>query len=207
MTGKFIVFEGSDGSGKTTILNNVKKYLDESGIDYVLTREPGGTKISEEIRDILLANGNGEMGHRTEALLFAASRAQHVEELIRPNIEAGRLVISDRFVISSLAYQGFGRELGYEAVKGINDFAINGIYPDYTFFLNVDPITVLNRKKVAVEADRLESEDDMYHKRVYEGYQSILKDGDDRLIVIDASKSIDEVTRATLEKLKEILED
>ncbi|NLW51745.1 MAG: dTMP kinase [Tissierellia bacterium] len=205
MKGKFIVFEGSDGSGKTTILNNVREYLDDNNIDYVLTREPGGTKISEGIRNVLLANDKTEMSHRTEALLFAAARAQHVDEIIKPNLRKGRLVISDRYVMSSLAYQGYGRELGVDRVKAINDFAIDGIKPDYTIFFNVDPITVLDRKRKAVEADRLENEDESYHTRVYEGYQEMISQIDDRLILIDASKSIDEVTDATIKKLLEII--
>lgn len=205
MKGKFIVFEGSDGSGKTTILNNVKKYLDDNNIDYVLTREPGGTMISEGIRNVLLANDKTEMSNRTEALLFAAARAQHVDEIIKPNLEKGRLVISDRFVMSSLAYQGYGRELGVDRVKAINDFAIDGVEPDYTIFFNVDPITVLERKRKAVEADRLENEDESYHTRVYEGYQDMISKIDDRMILIDASKSIEEVTDATIKRLLEII--
>lgn len=206
MQGKFIVFEGSDGSGKTTILKNVKKYLDDNNIDYVLTREPGGTKISEKIRDLVLSNENKEMGDRTEALLYAASRAQHVKEIIKPNLEKGRLVISDRFVMSSLAYQGYGRQLGADQVKMINDFAIDSTKPDYTIFFNVDPITVLERKRANVEADRLENEEESYHQRVYNGYQDLLDDESLNLIVIDASKSIEEVTNATIEKLIEIID-
>lgn len=206
MQGKFIVFEGSDGSGKTTILKNVKKYLDDNNIDYVLTREPGGTKISEKIRDLVLSNENKEMGDRTEALLYAASRAQHVKEIIKPNLEKGRLVISDRFVMSSLAYQGYGRQLGADQVKMINDFAIDSTKPDYTIFFNVDPITVLERKRANVEADRLENEEESYHQRVYNGYQDLLDDESLNLIVIDASKSIEEVTKATIEKLIEIID-
>lgn len=205
MKGKFIVFEGSDGSGKTTILNNVKKYLKDNDIDYVLTREPGGTEISEEIRSILLSNDNKEMSYRTEALLYAASRAQHVDQLIRPAIEEGKLVISDRFVMSSLAYQAFGRQLGYENIKMINDFAIDSVNPDYTIFLNVDPITVLERKKKEVVADRLENECESYHKRVYEGYQKMLEAKDESLKVIDASRSIEEVTNETIKVLLEII--
>ena len=206
MQGKFIVFEGSDGSGKTTILKNVKKYLDDNNIDYLLTREPGGTKISEKIRDLVLSNENKEMGDRTEALLYAASRAQHVKEIIKPNLEKGRLVISDRFVMSSLAYQGYGRQLGADQVKMINDFAIDSTKPDYTIFFNVDPITVLERKRANVEADRLENEEESYHQRVYNGYQDLLDDESLNLIVIDASKSIEEVTKATIEKLIEIID-
>lgn len=205
MIGKFIAFEGSDGSGKTTILNNVEKFLIENNIDFIITREPGGTKISEEIREILLSNDNKEMSARTEALLYSASRAQHVDELIVPNLEKGTLVISDRYVLSSLAYQGFGRDLGYDEVKSINDFAINDLIPDYTFFFNVDPITVLKRKRNNFVTDRLENESNSYHNKVYNGYQEILKRNKDNLIIIDASKSIEDVTEQTISKLKSIL--
>lgn len=205
MIGKFIAFEGSDGSGKTTILNNVEKFLIENNIDFIITREPGGTKISEEIREILLSNDNSEMSARTEALLYSASRAQHVDELILPNLQKGKLVISDRYVLSSLAYQGFGRELGYDSVKEINDFATDNLSPDYTFFFNVDPITVLKRKRNNFVTDRLENESNSYHNKVYNGYQEILKRNKDNLIIIDASKSIEEVTEQTISKLKSIL--
>lgn len=199
------MFEGPDGSGKTTILNNVEKFLREEKIDFIITREPGGPKISEDIRDILLSNDNSEMSARTEALLYSASRAQHVDEVIKPNLEKGVLVISDRFVLSSLAYQGFGRELGYDNVKMINDFATDNLSPDYTFFFNVDPITVLKRKRNNFVTDRLENESNSYHNRVYHGYQEIMKRSDDNLIIIDASKSIEEVTNQTLDMLKKIL--
>lgn len=205
MLGKFIVFEGPDGSGKTTILNNVEKFLREEKIDFIITREPGGPKISEDIRDILLSNDNSEMSARAEALLYSASRAQHVDEVIKPNLEKGVLVISDRFVLSSLAYQGFGRELGYDNVKMINDFATDNLSSDYTFFFNVDPITVLKRKRNNFVTDRLENESNSYHNRVYYGYQEIMKRSDDNLIIIDASKSIEEVTNQTLDMLKKIL--
>lgn len=205
MIGKFIAFEGSDGSGKTTILNNVEKFLIENNIDFIITREPGGTKISEEIREILLSNDNSEMSARTEALLYSASRAQHVDELIIPNLQKGKLVISDRYVLSSLAYQGFGRDLGYDKVKEINDFATDNLSPDYTFFFNVDPITVLKRKRNNFVTDRLENESNSYHNKVYNGYQEILKRNKDNLIIIDASKSIEEVTEQTISKLKSIL--
>lgn len=205
MIGKFIAFEGSDGSGKTTILNNVEKFLIENNIDFIITREPGGTKISEEIREILLSNDNSEMSARTEALLYSASRSQHVDELIIPNLQKGKLVISDRYVLSSLAYQGFGRDLGYDKVKEINDFATDNLSPDYTFFFNVDPITVLKRKRNNFVTDRLENESNSYHNKVYNGYQEILKRNKDNLIIIDASKSIEEVTEQTISKLKSIL--
>ncbi|MFM1525190.1 MULTISPECIES: dTMP kinase [Helcococcus] len=204
MRGKFIVFEGSDGSGKSTILEKVKKYLDDNKVDYIFTREPGGTKIGEQIRNILLNNDNEAMDDKTEALLFAAQRAQNVEEVIKKGISEGKLVISDRFVLSSLAYQGYARDLGVEGVKSINDFATGELKPDYTFFLDVDPITVLNRKRIAVKADRLEEEGNSFHERVYQGYKKLL---DKNTIIIDASKSVEEVEKETLEKLVKVLEE
>lgn len=206
MKGKFIAFEGPDGSGKSTVLENVKKYLDEKKIDYIITREPGGTPIGEKIRDILLHFETDSMNDRTEALLFAAARAQSVEEKIKKSLDAGKLVISDRYVLSSLAYQGYARNIGVENVRMINEFAIDGLMPKYTFFLDVDPVTVLKRKKESFKADRLESETNLFHEKVYEGYKKLI-DSDDEYIIIDASKPLDEVIQDTLNNLKKILEE
>lgn len=205
MRGKFIVFEGTDGSGKTTVLEKVKEYLTKSNIDFIMTREPGGTKIGEKIREILIDNSNLEMDDKTEALLFAAARSQNVEEVIKPALSQNKLVVSDRYVLSSLVYQGNARELGVENVKTINDFATDNLNPDYTFFLDVDPITVLERKKVSVKADRFEEEKNNFHQKVYDGYKSLIKG--DKYIVIDASREIKEVVDETLGKLREILEE
>lgn len=204
MKGKFIVFEGSDGSGKTTVLNEVRKYLDKKGVDYLMTREPGGTKIGEKIREILIDNNNGEMDDRTEALLFAAARSQSVEEILKPAIKEKELVISDRYVLSSLAYQGYARELGIDNIRQINEFATEQLAPDFTFFLDVDPITVIKRKRGVVEADRFEEEKDNFHQRVYDGYKKIIDYH--KCIIIDASRTVDEVVKSTLEKLEHILE-
>ncbi len=204
MPGKFIVFEGSDGSGKTTILNEVKKFLDDLGIKYILTREPGGTKIGEAIREILLGKENGEMHPRTEALLFAAARAQSVEEKLIPALNEGLLVISDRYVMSSIAYQAYARGLDVDSIVSINNFATNLLKPDATFFLDVDPIKVLERKKGQVEADRMEREANDYHERVYRGYKELVAK-DDGVIIIDASGSVQEVAAETIEKLRNIL--
>lgn len=202
MKGKFIVFEGSDGSGKSSVLKKVREYLEDNKYNFIITREPGGTEIGEKIREILL---NSSMNDRTEALLFAAARSESVEQVLKPSLENKELVISDRYVLSSLAYQGYARELGVEKVKDINDFATDFLVPDYVFFLDVDPITVLNRKKKSVEADRLESESENFHKKVYEGYKSLVRENS--IIVIDASLPLDEVVENTINKLKEILED
>lgn len=204
MRGKFIVFEGSDGSGKTTILNNVKKYLDDSKIEYIITREPGGTAIGEQVREILLNNLNTTMNDRTEALLFAAARAQSVEEVLKPALNSKKLVISDRYVLSSIAYQGYARDISIDGVVSINEFAIDGLKPDWIFFFDVDPIAVLDRKKSSVKADRLEEEGNSYHSKVYEGYKELIKKMNN-IIVIDASKSIEDVTEKTIEYLEKIL--
>lgn len=208
--GLFITFEGPDGCGKTTIINKMKEYF--VGNDKIIfTREPGGTKISEKIRDLILSNENGEMSPRTEALLYSASRAQHVDELIRPNLEKGNVVISDRFVLSSLAYQGGGRKLGVDNVEIINNFAISDVQPDLVLFFYVDPLTVLKRKSLTVNADRLELSGDDFHSLVYETYIGLLDKKDDgkNLIRIDATRTVEEVfneVKNIIElKLEEIL--
>lgn len=206
MKGKFIAFEGSDGSGKSTVLAKVKEYLDENNVSYIITREPGGTKIGEQIRDILMSNENTEMDDKTEALLFAAARAQSVEEKLKKELENKDLVISDRYVLSSLAYQGYARGLGVDGVRSINEFATNSLKPNYTFFLDVDPITVLERKKSQVESDRLEEESNNFHQKVYDGYQELLKD-EENVILIDASQTVEEVVEETINNIKKILEE
>ena len=155
--GLFITFEGPDGSGKTTQIKMLAQHCAERGFDVVLTREPGGTPISEKIRNIILDPGNIEMAGTTEALLYAASRAQHVSQLIIPSIEQGRIVLCDRFVDSSIAYQGFARGLG-DGVRVINEFATLGIRPDLTFFFDVDPETAHARNVASGKSDRLELE-------------------------------------------------
>lgn len=201
--GIFITFEGPDGCGKTSIINLLKEYYKDNE-NIVFTREPGGTVISEKIRELVLSNESKEISDRTEALLYAASRAQHVDEFIRPNLEKGKIVISDRFVLSSLAYQGGGRNLGVESVKIINDFAINGLYPDKLFFFYVDPVTTLKRKSMSDNADRLELSGDSFHKRVYDVYMELLEDMKKEKFLnrIDATKEMMEV----FEDVKNILD-
>lgn len=201
--GMFITFEGPDGCGKTSIINLLKEYYKDNE-KIVFTREPGGTKISEKIRELVLSNESSEMSDRTEALLYAASRAQHIDEFVRPNLENGKIVISDRFVLSSLAYQGGGRDLGVENVKIINDFAINGLLPDMVFFFYVDPLTTLKRKSLSVDADRLELCGDSFHNKVYDTYMNLLEEMKDKKFLknIDATKELLEV----FENVKNILD-
>ena len=203
--GLFITAEGGDGSGKSTQLETIRKYMEERGIPCVFTREPGGTPIGEKIREIILDPGNSEMCGWTEALLYAASRAQHVSQLVRPALEEGKCVICDRFVDSSIAYQGFARGLG-EAVAEVNVHAVQGVMPDRTFFFDVSPEKAMERLGSRGSKDRLEVEPDEFHRRVYEGYRELAKrdaeSGNGRFVVIDASKDIESVTSQVIGALE-----
>ena len=197
----FITFEGPDGSGKSTIIQKVYDYLIENNYDVIKTREPGGSPIAEKIRNLILDTENTEMGYRTEALLYAASRAQHVEETILPALNENKIVLCDRFLISSLAYQGVGRNLGIENVRKINEFAINGVFPDFVLFFDVDPITTLKRKSSLDTADRLEKEGNNFHERVYNGYKEILN-SEKNVEIIDATQSVEDVFSQCIKVLK-----
>lgn len=208
MKGFFISFEGPDGAGKSTVLAEVLKQIGPKlKTQYLVTREPGGSKIAEKIRKIILDPENVKMSDRTEALLYAAARSQHVEEIIKPALDEGKLVISDRFVDSSLAYQGAGRDLGIKEVKEINNFATGGLEPDLTLFFDLDPKIGLARieKLRPGQEDRLEQEKLAFHEKVYEGYQKVNKLYSDRIAVIDASKSFDDVVEATISTIQERL--
>lgn len=197
----FITFEGPDGSGKSTIIQKVYDYLIENNYDVIKTREPGGSPIAEKIRNLILDTENTKMGYRTEALLYAASRAQHVEETILPALNENKIVLCDRFLISSLAYQGVGRDLGIENVRKINEFAINGVFPDFVLFFDVDPITTLKRKSSLDTADRLEKEGNNFHERVYYGYKEILN-SEKNVEIIDATQSVEDVFSQCIKVLK-----
>ncbi|MFO3664898.1 dTMP kinase [Anaerococcus sp. ENR0831] len=207
MNGKLIVFEGPDGSGKTTILKNVNQKLTEQGYDIRVVREPGGTEISEKIREIIIDNDNINMAAKTESLLFAASRAQLVEEKIRPGLENGEIILCDRFVLSSLLYQGVGRGLGIDEVKKINDFATGDINPDLTIFFNIDYKTALIRKRANFSPDRLENEEFDFHKKIFDAYLDIAEKYKDDIKQVDAARSIDEVSSDVLKLIKDLLED
>lgn len=207
MKGLFIALEGPDGSGKSTITKLLSDYMRKKHIAHIITREPGGTEIGEEIRNILLNNKNTHMSGETEALLYAASRSQHISEKIKPSLDRGEVVICDRFVLSSLAYQGVGRGLGIKDVKIINDFAIGDVYPDLILFFDVDPSTTLKRKTKNINVDRLELEGENFHKNVYNGYMEILKMYPKNIKVMDASKSIDEVLNEVITVIEHLLDD
>lgn len=191
----FITFEGPDGSGKSSVIKKVYEDFTQKGYNLVLTREPGGTPISEKIRDIILDNNNTNLDARTEALLYAASRRQHLVEKIWPALKEGKIVLCDRFLDSSLAYQGGGRHLGIDNVLNINLFATENTYPDVTFFFDVSPeigLTRVSHDKKRI-ADRLDKETEGFHDTAYESFKEIVKRYPKRFYVIDASKSLDEV--------------
>ena len=203
----FITFEGPDGAGKSTIIKLVHEKLLQDGFNIVLTREPGGTPIAEKIRDIILDNSNQALDARTEALLYAASRRQHLVEKIWPALKEGKIVLCDRFLDSSLAYQGGGRNLGVENVLNINLFATENTYPDLTLFFDVSPEVGLARvsKDKKRVADRLDNENENFHDKVYKTFKEIIEQSKNRIVVIDASKSIDEVVETTYKIIKERL--
>lgn len=202
--GKFITFEGPDGSGKSSIMRLVEEYLKDNKIDYIATREPGGTDISEKIRNLILDENNKEMTSETEALLYAASRSQHTLEKIIPNLDKGKHVLSDRYLLSSLAYQGVGRGLGIEEVQMINDFATKSIRPDLILFFHISPELTLKRKTIG-GGDRLEQEGIDFHKKVYNGYLEIIKKYPENIKIIDASQPIEDVFIQVINKIGEIL--
>ena len=205
MKGSLITFEGPDGAGKTTIINEILKQIPESKRSNVLvTREPGGSKISETIRQIILDPNNKDMDDRTEALLYAAQRGQHVNETIVPALNAGKTIFSDRYIDSSLAYQGVGRNLGIEAIKTINDFATNNLTADLTLFFDIKPAEGLARiKKLRPDQeDRLEQEKLAFHEKVYDGYKQLINLYPERIKIVDASKSIPEVVEQSVKIIK-----
>lgn len=206
MKGLFVTFEGIDGCGKTTQIEKLSSELESSGIPYVLIREPGGTEIGEKIRTILLDKANSRMHARTEILLYEAARAQIVEERILPEIKEGKVVICDRFFDSTMAYQGFARGLGQETVEMLNGFSTAGLSPDVTFLLDLDEQTAYERRHGrSDEEDRLEAEGLAFMRKVREGYLAISRNNE-RIHVIDAASSPDEIFQRVKQVVREVLE-
>lgn len=201
--GWFITFEGPDGSGKTTISSSVYKQLQIEGFDVIYTREPGGIEIAEQIRDVILDPKNTKMDVKTEALLYAASRRQHLVEKILPALEDHKIVICDRFVDSSLAYQGVGRKIGLEPVLAINEFAIEGRYPDFTIFLDLDPSVGLERIKNREHLDRLDLENEHFHQLVGEGYEQLKERFKDRYYIVDVNRPLEAIVADAIAIIKE----
>ncbi|MBO5286165.1 MAG: dTMP kinase [Clostridia bacterium] len=203
MKGKFITFEGCEGAGKSKQIKLLREYLQRNNIKYVLTREPGGAVLSEKIREILLSSDNAEITPVTEALLFAAARAQHVNDVIKPSLEQGVLVLCDRFIDSSLAYQGVANGLGFDYVEQINNRAIDGCYPDATIFLKITPEEAFSRKGGADLNDRIEQSGMDFHKKVYSGYLTASKVYTDRFLPIDCSGTVMETHNKIINALKD----
>ncbi len=198
---QWIVFEGGEGSGKTTLMSALQRELEARGIDLLCTREPGGVPIAEAIRRIILAPENTELDPIAEALLFAASRRQHLVERVLPALEKGQMVLMDRFVDSSLAYQGYAREIGLEEVRTINAFATQGHMPDIVFLLDIDPVKGLERINANRDSlNRLDLETLRFHEKVREGYLYLARNNP-KIIVLDATKGVEELLKEVLEVL------
>lgn len=199
----FITIEGPEGAGKTTVIGKLEVQLKNHISDFIITREPGGIPISEKIREIILNPEHTSMDGKTEALLYAAARRQHLAEKVIPAIKRGTVVICDRFIDSSLAYQGHARGLGIEEVYQINSFAIDGYEPDLTLFLDIDPESGLKRiyQNENRELNRLDMESLSFHHKVYEGYQIVKEKFPNRIVTIDALQEIDKVVEDCLKAI------
>ncbi|MBO5087406.1 MAG: dTMP kinase [Lachnospiraceae bacterium] len=202
MEGIFITMEGPDGSGKTTQIEMLKTYLESKGYDIVITREPGGTVISEAIRAIILNKEYQEMSHMTELLLYASARAQLVNQVIKPALAEGKAVICDRFVESSAVYQGIGRGLGVSTVYEVNNYALGDVKPKLTIFMDLDADEGIRRKENQTELDRMEMEDLSFHKRVVEGYRQLAQLYPDRIFPVDATLPIEKIHSIIVEEVE-----
>ncbi len=203
--GIFITFEGIEGTGKSTQTDLLCEHLFKEGIDHVRTVEPGGTPIGDEIRQILLSVDNKAMSARTELLLYAASRAQHVDEVIVPALRSGKVVVCDRFTDSTVAYQGYGRGLDMELIHKLNDICTGGIKPDITFLLDTEVEAGLSRNRTANKVDRLELEAEEFHQKVRKGYIEISEKESDRVRVIDSGQEIEKVSEEIIKVLTEFM--
>ncbi|MED3645615.1 dTMP kinase [Halalkalibacterium halodurans] len=205
--GCFITVEGGEGAGKTSALDAIEEMLRENGRSVVRTREPGGIPIAEQIRSIILDVDHTRMDPRTEALLYAAARRQHLVEKVLPALEAGHVVLCDRFIDSSLAYQGYARGIGFEDILAINEFAIEGRYPDLTLLFRVDPDVGLSRihRDQSREQNRLDQEALTFHQKVKEGYERIVETYPERVVEIDANQSFDQVVADAVRMIKQRL--
>lgn len=202
--GWFITLEGGDGVGKTSVIPHIEAYMQQQGYKVMITREPGGIQIAEQIRQVILDTKNTAMDGRTEALLYAAARRQHLAEKVIPALEQGITVISDRYVDSSLVYQGYTRGLGIDEVYAINQFATAGVMPDLTLWLDVEPEIGLSRIEAdgAREVNRLDLEGKAFHKKVSEGYRLISERFPERIVRVDAGQDLEKVVQDSLHMLE-----
>ncbi len=188
----FITFEGPEGGGKTTQIKRLAEYLESRGCAVVLTREPGGTTISEQVRQIILSKHSAGITHETEALLFSAARAQIVAEVIKPALAAGKIVLCDRYADSTMAYQGYGLGLDLESLQAITRFATGGLVPGLTFYVDV-PVKVGIARKLNDEVNRLDQKEIAYHEKVRAGFLQMARAEPSRWVVIDGARSVESV--------------
>lgn len=207
--GLFIVFEGGEGSGKSTMIDKVYEWLRECNYDCIKTREPGGINIAEQIRQVILNKENTKMDARTEALLYTAARRQHLVEKVIPALENGQVVLCDRFLDSSLAYQGFARKIGIGEIYEINKFAIEDCMPDMSILFDISPEVGMERinKNSQREVNRLDLENLDFHNRVREGYDIVYQNNKDRMVKINAEESIDKVFHNVKNIISNLLND
>jgi dTMP kinase len=204
--GLFIAFEGGDGAGKSTQAAELAAALESRGFAVLRTREPGGTPIGEKLRSLVLDHGHGHIDAHTEALIFAASRAAHASQVIRPALERGGIVLTDRYIDSSVAYQGAGRGLGTDAVRDINRWATSGLEPDLTVLLDVDPAVGRRRRAEADAAeDRLESEADEFHARIRTAFLNLAAASPEQYLVLPAHLPVDQLAARILERVESLL--
>ncbi|MBW2636991.1 MAG: dTMP kinase [Deltaproteobacteria bacterium] len=211
--GLFITFEGIEGSGKTTQIAITGDYLDKKKIPFIITEEPGGTGLGSELRQILLDKTSLNIAEKAELLLFAADRAQHIEEVILPAMRAGKVVLCDRFSDATIAYQGFGRGVDVDFIRTINDFSSQSLKPDLTLLFDIPVVTGLERIKDRISPsgkasleDRFEREKVEFHRRIREGYLSLLRDEPDRIRLIDGSRGVDEVAEEVCRFVAKLIE-
>ncbi|MBO0995512.1 dTMP kinase [Bacillus sp. SD088] len=207
MHGTFITTEGPEGAGKTTIIQKIAQELEARGLDVILTREPGGIPIAERIREIILDPENLTMDPRTEALLYAAARRQHLVEKVIPALQSGAIVLCDRFIDSSLAYQGYARGIGMDEILSINQFAIQELMPDQTIYFDIEPEIGLKRIETnkGREINRLDLEKLDFHRMVRQGYKQLLQRFPERIKEIDASQSKEQVFLQTMELVEKLI--
>lgn len=197
-----ITFEGCEGVGKSRQIALLERYLIENGVDYILTREPGGSPVAEQIRSVILDRKNADMTDACEALLYAAARVQHLKDTVIPNLERGKLVVCDRYLDSSYAYQAYARGLGMEYIRRINEFALSWM-PDATLFLNLSPEEAFRRKGGADRTDRVELAGRAFHERVYRGYLAVLAEEPDRIVDVDCRGTKEQTHAKIVAALKE----
>ncbi|MBT2550370.1 dTMP kinase [Arthrobacter sp. ISL-65] len=205
-SGLFIAFEGGDGAGKSTQAARLAGSLESRGLTVLRTREPGGTPVGEKLRSLVLDHGHGHIDAHTEALIFAASRAAHASQIIRPALARGEVVLTDRYIDSSVAYQGAGRGLGTDAVRSVNEWATSGLQPDLTVLLDVHPAEGRSRRTAGDAAeDRLESEADEFHARIRQAFLDLAEARPDNYLVLEAGRPVEDIAGLILARVEQLL--